>query len=174
MQKLFFVRHGESVANEQRICAGHLDVELTELGKQQARVAAEEAQDYDLIVCSPLKRALDTAMIIASKIHYPSEDIIVNELFIERFRGDLEGQPAHLQDGLTDDDFYMHGAERESQLAERVRSAYDWLRSRPEHNILVVSHNQFGRAFVAEITGRQMNDIDKLPNAHIFEINITR
>lgn len=39
---LLFVRHGQSIANENGIFAGHLDVPLSELGQKQA----VELKDY--------------------------------------------------------------------------------------------------------------------------------
>ena len=39
MKKIIFIRHGESVANEEDWVAGRIDVALTELGREQAKNA---------------------------------------------------------------------------------------------------------------------------------------
>ncbi len=65
--KVYLIRHGESVANVQRIMSGKLDVALTEKGFEQARQAAEKLRDVEFaaIYSSDLQRAADTAAEIA-------------------------------------------------------------------------------------------------------------
>jgi broad specificity phosphatase PhoE len=67
--KLILVRHGETAWNrERRIQGGSSDVELNELGREQVErlaLALKETK-IDAIYSSPLKRALDTAIAIAS------------------------------------------------------------------------------------------------------------
>ena len=64
MTKIIMVRHGQSEANEQSRFAGHSDFDLTELGRKQARLAAEYLfgrERVDVIYSSDLKRAHNTA-----------------------------------------------------------------------------------------------------------------
>lgn len=58
--KLYVVRHGQTNYNIANKVCGKSDVELTDLGKQQAKKASEQLQDIalDLIFASPLKRSL--------------------------------------------------------------------------------------------------------------------
>ena len=35
--KIYLIRHGESVGNLHRICLGHTDLDLTDLGFEQAK-----------------------------------------------------------------------------------------------------------------------------------------
>jgi phosphoserine phosphatase len=66
--KLYLIRHGETVWNQQRIIQGSgSDTELSETGKAQADKLAEALRDVPLsaIYSSPLKRAMDTAGAIA-------------------------------------------------------------------------------------------------------------
>ena len=70
MTTLIFVRHGQSMANFTKSFAGHLDVDLSDLGRQQAILAAEYiAKNYsiDEIYSSDLKRAYNTALPTAEK-----------------------------------------------------------------------------------------------------------
>lgn len=64
--RIYFVRHGESTANNEGIYSGHLDVELTEKGKQQALGCKEilSGISFKHVVSSDLKRARKTAQII--------------------------------------------------------------------------------------------------------------
>ena len=66
--KIFFVRHGQSESNLKKVMAGHKDVLLTEKGREQAYVTAENLKNYniDIMFVSPLKRARETAEIINS------------------------------------------------------------------------------------------------------------
>lgn len=173
MQQLYFIRHGESTANQLQICAGHTDVKLTQLGRKQAYDAVSNTDQFDLIVSSPLVRAFDTATIIAIKIGYPAENIVVSELFMERFRGKLEGRPTSLQAGLTDVEYEALGAESQQNLAIRANKAYEWLMLRSEKRILVVSHNHFGVALLSVISGTPPQNIRRLENAQMFEVELT-
>lgn len=64
MYKLVLLRHGESVWNKENRFTGWKDVDLTETGEQQARLAGklmkEAGLEFDTVYCSVLKRALRT------------------------------------------------------------------------------------------------------------------
>lgn len=69
MTTVYFVRHGQSEANLAEIFAGHLDLSLTDLGRQQAECTADFLADKSLaaVYSSDLSRAYDTACAIASR-----------------------------------------------------------------------------------------------------------
>ena len=79
---LYVARHGQTVWNVQNKVCGITDVELTEIGKEQAKVLAYEVQEnsIDLIISSPLKRAVGTSSIISKICNIPFE---VDERLIE-------------------------------------------------------------------------------------------
>ena len=60
---VYVVRHGESVGNLHRICLGHTDLDLTELGLMQAQKTADALSDveFSAIYSSDLQRAVHTA-----------------------------------------------------------------------------------------------------------------
>jgi broad specificity phosphatase PhoE len=66
--RLILVRHGQSEGNASGIVQGHLDFDLTDLGRQQALATAERLrhEKVDRIIASPLKRAFNTAVMIAA------------------------------------------------------------------------------------------------------------
>ena len=75
MGKLIFVRHGESEANRDRIFAEE-ETPLTELGRQQASETGRAiANRYSpaAVVSSRLRRARETAEIIAAELKLPVE-----------------------------------------------------------------------------------------------------
>ena len=66
---IYVVRHGESVGNLHRICLGHTDLDLTDLGLMQAKKTADalENVDFSAIYSSDLQRAVHTAEPHAAK-----------------------------------------------------------------------------------------------------------
>lgn len=175
MTDVYFVRHGESTANRDKICAGHTDVELTELGIEQANQAGDELAaekiSIDIIISSPLQRALKTAYQIADKIGYDKDKIVISNNAIERFRGDYEGQPSSMQDGVTDEDYLRMGAESVDQLVHRAHALRDEIGRLGIQSVLVVSHNQFGCIFVAISRNETPTaELNKIPNAHVFKV----
>ena len=63
MTEIYLVRHGQSIHNLEDRIAGQHDSQLTELGFQDARVvaAAIGRSDFDIVYCSDLYRARQTA-----------------------------------------------------------------------------------------------------------------
>lgn len=68
MAKIYLVRHAQSLANVERKYQGQsYDTDLSDLGRQQAKILADflRPQPVKKIVASPLKRAYQTAEILA-------------------------------------------------------------------------------------------------------------
>ncbi len=63
--KIYFATHATTTDNEAKISSGWKDVELSDLGLQQAKELGERFKniDIDLVCCSDLKRAVDTVKI---------------------------------------------------------------------------------------------------------------
>ncbi|MCM1371343.1 MAG: histidine phosphatase family protein [Clostridium sp.] len=89
MNKVYVLRHGETVQNKSEIMQGHMDTILDEKGINQAKVAKQTIDKIgiDLIISSPLKRTLETAL-IASGGHIP---IIKDYRLISRNHGEFQG-----------------------------------------------------------------------------------
>ncbi|MDD5569356.1 MAG: 2,3-diphosphoglycerate-dependent phosphoglycerate mutase [Candidatus Pacebacteria bacterium] len=71
MYKIVIVRHGESVWNKENIFTGWTDVELSDLGRQQAKEAGQTLKEnfsFDLAFASVLKRAEETLDIILKEM----------------------------------------------------------------------------------------------------------
>lgn len=78
MTRLIFIRHGQSVANAEGRFAGHVDVDLTETGFEQAERAAEyivKRERIDKIYSSDLKRAHNTAIPVSRLTGLPINDV---------------------------------------------------------------------------------------------------
>ncbi len=93
--EIYIARHGQNQDNAKGILNGHRDLPLTALGRTQARDTAIEINSrtlqFDVVLSSPLKRALETAMIISGEISGP--DVITEKLLIERdfLRTEVDG-----------------------------------------------------------------------------------
>ena len=90
MTTLILVRHGQSVANLERIFAGHTDIPLTELGLLQAERTAAYLEEYriDCIYSSDLLRAMQTAEATATR---RGMEVIPHTGLREIYAGDWEG-----------------------------------------------------------------------------------
>lgn len=64
--KLFLIRHGQTLWNREGRYQGDMDIGLTRVGFNQAKLAAKYLSrvDFSNIYSSPLRRAIDTANII--------------------------------------------------------------------------------------------------------------
>ena len=85
MWKIYFVRHGQTDRNLKGIMnPWDVDSELNETWVQQAidswREARDQGLEFDVIVSSPLKRAIDTAKTIAEKTSYKWDIVVYNRL----------------------------------------------------------------------------------------------
>ena len=181
MQKIYFVRHGESQANLLELFAGQTETPLTAQGKHQAFSAARSLKKdgikIDKIISSTLSRARESAIIIAEEIGYPVEDIICSFLFLERDYGILENSPrSDFFSSYTYQDLdNVPGAETTEQLHHRATKALEFLKSLDEQNILIVGHSGFYKALLGVV---QINPLTKeytspfgiIENGKVYEL----
>ncbi len=93
--KFVFLRHGQTDANAQGLmCGGDWDIPLNATGFDQARRAAEKIAQSGIsissICCSPMRRAQETAQIVAKEL---SKSIITVEELREWRVGEWEQRP---------------------------------------------------------------------------------
>ena len=64
--EILYTRHGQTEWNVLKKIQGRTDIELNEVGIEQAEIARDKLKNekVDLIICSSLKRARQTAEII--------------------------------------------------------------------------------------------------------------
>ena len=87
MKEIYFVRHGETDNNKLgKAQGGSVDSELNKTGIEQATYTGTYFKDYrikdknfDMVYCSPLKRAKKTAEIICTKIGYDEDKIVYDD-----------------------------------------------------------------------------------------------
>ena len=131
MTTIFLVRHGETVDNARQIMQGQTQGCLNEQGRAQAEAVAQRMakESIDVVVSSDLRRAVQTAEIIAQP-HGLS--VVTTPLLRERDWGSFTGRYIpDLRGEVWPDDI-----ESEEQLLLRARSfllfitprASDWCR----------------------------------------------
>ncbi|QSX74376.1 phosphoglycerate mutase family protein [Lysobacter arenosi] len=154
---VLLVRHAQTTANAGEVTDNHADIRLTALGEQQARdVALAIGQSPpDLIVVSPFRRTLDTAVPLIQA--HPT--VAVETWPIEEFsylapaRADrtspAERKPMVAEYWDRADPLYVDGkgAESFAHFIERLRRFHRrlWQHS---GRVVVFGHGQFLRGFV--------------------------
>ena len=95
MHKLVLVRHGQSDWNLENRFTGWTDVDLSDLGRQEATAAgkllAAEGFTFDVAYTSVLKRAIRTLWIIMDEMDLMWIPVHRNWRLNERHYGDLQG-----------------------------------------------------------------------------------
>ena len=91
MTRFIMIRHGFSVANNEKRFAGHSDFPLTDIGRAQAERCADALvnEKIDAVYASDLSRAFDTATPVARSHDLP---VIPHKGLREIFAGEWEGK----------------------------------------------------------------------------------
>lgn len=158
--KILFVRHGESVDDIEDRYGGSADFDLTERGKEQVSESAKKVssldEKFEVILSSPLKRALQTAEIIANELHIEVE---VFEYLKERnLNGVLTGlvrseakkkYPEQVETHSRWE--YVDGSERTEDFNSRVKNAIKYLLEMEHDSLIAVTHGLFLKTFFKEM-----------------------
>ena len=95
MNNLILVRHGQSRWNLERRFTGFYDVDLTSLGKSEAKYAGQLIKELEIefnaYFTSELKRAINSLKIILEVLNNPNVKINKSWRLNERHYGDLTG-----------------------------------------------------------------------------------
>ena len=148
---LILVRHGQTLTNAEGRLQGRSDPPLTELGRTQASALASVVHGATRVVCSPLRRARETAAALG--LGLPVE---VDDRWIEISYGELEGRRMSdvpdetWRDWRADASWVPPGGESLVAVGERVRAACrDLLDEAVHDDVVVVSHVSPIKAAVA-------------------------
>lgn len=177
MPNIYITRHGQDEDNAKDILNGRRDTPLTSIGLEQTNSLAdsikESAIQFEKIYSSPLKRAYQTAQIIAEALgHEPPPKL---DLLIERDFGIMTGQPKSTIEKFcapnilkTDTITYFlnpQGAETFPDLIERSRQIFKFIENRHQTgNILLVTHGDIGKMIYCTFYGENWRDF--LPKFH--------
>lgn len=167
MSKIFIIRHGQDTDNVQKILNGRHDTNLTDLGKEQARQAAQKLKQtlcdekVSAVYVSPLKRCQQTAGIIVTELGLPA--IQTHPDLIERDFGFFTGQKVADIRKLSNDyiitdqvDYFLtgEGVEEFPDAYQRALKVLDFIKTKhPGENIVLVTHGDFGKMLRAAYYG---------------------
>jgi broad specificity phosphatase PhoE len=184
MSRLILIRHGETEWNVEGRYQGQADPPLNDKGRQQARSLANNLSGagLELLISSPLKRAAQTAQILAEILELP---VIFEDRLMEIHQGDWQTRLRSEIEGLYPELFRRWesepwqvtppNGENLYQVQERVEAFLDeTLQRYPASCVGIVTH----RIPIALIKMR-FQDLDanivrnlQLPNTYFEEIII--
>ena len=166
---IFLVRHGETIDNARQIMQGQTQGCLNDKGREQAAEVARRlaGEQIDAIVASDLRRAIQTAELIAQP-----HGLAVNTtpLLRERdwgsFTGcyipDLKGKP------WSDD---IESAEK---LLERARAFLIYITTTyPGKRVVAVGHGIINKAILAVYGQCPMRKVQRMMNAEVRVLTTT-
>lgn len=124
---IYFV-HGTTFDNASGICSGWKQVELNELGKEQAKKLGETVNyNFDVIFTSDLIRAIDS-----SNIAFPNNKKIVDKRLRECNYGDYDGKDKslvvyeeHIKDVFPNGESLLDVEKRILSFTEFLKINYD-------------------------------------------------
>jgi len=186
MKKLILIRHGECDGNIEGRFRGRFDFPLNQQGIQQAHELSKILKKFDFkfIYSSPLKRARQTADIIAT--HAPSEVIsseAFNNISLGPWNGELKTEiekkyPLEYKIWMKNpEDLNFPGLENLNDVKDRVLRGVKELQSKhPQETIIVVTHRAVLKPLIAGLLELKSPWFWKihLDNASIttFELNL--
>lgn len=150
--RLILLRHGETEWSKNGRHTSHTDLELTDTGRERAKLAAEALAELELddplVLCSPMRRARDTAELAGLTVDE------VTPLLQEWDYGRYEGLTTpQIRQTVPDWLIWTHGAdggESIDAVTQRADGAIELalthMRSR---DVVFVGHAHFSRSVIA-------------------------
>jgi len=154
--KVYLLRHGETESNVRHEFSGVTDSKLSNLGKQQAVDAHLRFEDmmFDVVLSSPLTRALDTARV------FTDHEVIVHDGLKEMNFGKFEGltykeikerYPEEIEIWHNDTKNYVfpEGESLRMFYDNIVDTYHEILKTYDAENLLIVAHSGVIRCILA-------------------------
>ena len=166
---IYLVRHGETTDNALQIMQGQTQGCLNEQGREQAQQVAQRLADeaFDAIIASDLRRAIQTAEIIAVPHGLPvSTTPLLRERdwgsFTGRFIPDLKGE-------VWPDDIESEPAllQRAADFLQYITTTY------PGKRVVAVGHGIINKAILAVYAGCTMREVQRMMNAEVRILTAT-
>ena len=182
--KIYLIRHGQDEDNARGILNGHRNKPLTKLGISQAKDAGDKLKNkkIEVIVSSPLRRAKQTAAIIAMAIGI--KRVYLEDNLRERDFGVLTGKlvkdiPLYAEKyiRINNSVYFTEGKGVESFPATLKRAKSILKKLKKAHigkNLLLVSHGDLCCMMLAGERGmswkRGLEKWDGIKNAQIIKL----
>lgn len=170
--RIALIRHGQTDWNLEERLQGATDVPLNDTGRQEARALGRhlraETPAWDVLVSSPLGRAVETARIIGLVLGL--EPTATYDDLVERGFGRHEGSRLAGLEGRAREQA-LADAEPVDAVARRGMSALRRIRAEhPGRNVLVVAHGSLIRLTVSELNGEAH---PRVRNCEVVPVRVT-
>ena len=166
---IILVRHGETVDNARQIMQGQTQGELNDKGRDQARQVAQRlaCEQLDAVVASDLRRAIQTAEIIAT-LH--GMTVQTTPLLRERDWGGFTGRFIPELKG----EVWPEDIESEEALLERARQFLIYMTATyPGKRVVAVGHGIINKAILAVYAQCPMREVQRMMNAEVRVLTTT-
>ncbi len=161
MTTLFLARHGLTEDNDAQLLQGIRQGRLTAEGVAQIGQLAAGLRErhFDAIIASDLRRAIDSANIIASG---RGIEVTTTPLLRERDWGDFTGRFIPELKGLP----FPDNVESMDDLLARAQRFIAWTVDHyPGQTVLAMGHGIINKAIQAVHYGKRMSEMNKMTNA---------
>lgn len=171
MTEIILARHGETEWNVEEVFRGRIDIELNEDGIKQAELLAEYLSDLKIaaIYSSPLKRALQTAEIIAG---YHRLNVEIASGLIDLDYGKWQGlRHQEVKDKYKElyrgwikspDKVKMPAGESLNDVRKRAIGVVNKVTAKYEGTVVLVSHRVVNKVLICALLG--------VGNSHFWHI----
>lgn len=145
-KKIFLIRHGETIYNARGIYLGWTAVPISQKGRNQVLNLKRRLKKENIrsIYSSPLKRAYQTAEIIAGGKNITIVDALKDHRISQSFEGlyesEIRKKYPEFEKVLRDVHFKIKDGEAITQLYKRVSTWFDALRKTSRVNTLIITH----------------------------------
>ncbi len=184
--RVFLVRHGETIWNQENRWQGQADTPLSQTGYDQAWQLARRFQHEERVIqaiyTSDLRRARDTADILGQALGVmPVETTAWREMDIGTWSGltTTEVASRHAKEWARlrqGEDLPRGGGETFAQFQGRlVQSSQRFVQNHGGEQIIVVTHGGAVRAFLLHCRGLNMSQfgqIEKIGNTGVSEVSL--
>ena len=138
-KSFYFIRHGETEWNKDKIIMGHTDIPLNQNGIDQAYYAQKFFKDmsFEKIYTSPLKRTYRTAEILNESI---GGSLVTCKSLMERGFGESDGTPYNESLTTLANTELIKGAETFDVFETRVLKAVEGILTESKSPPLIVAH----------------------------------
>jgi probable phosphoglycerate mutase len=176
---VYLARHGQTAYNLERRFQGQMQVPLDQTGVAQAHDLAERANaiDFAVLWASPLRRARETAEIVARRIGLSiQEDARLMETdagdWTDRTFAEIQQETPELFAGFAegDPDFGFPGGESFAEQGVRVAAAIAEI-ERGALPALVVCHGVVIRIALFQRAGHRVALAERVPNAALVPLD---
>jgi alpha-ribazole phosphatase len=162
---LYFVRHGETQLNKDKVYYGSLNCGLTEKGKEQALKVKEllKGVEFNAVYASERKRTSLTADLLLGENEIVKIDKRINEINFGDFEGKgyqeiCETYPIESKEWENDwKGFCPPKGESYKTFYKRVESFMEEVIKSDENNILIVTHGGVIRAAYSYVLGGNLD-----------------